>query len=76
MDALMFASYHYARNVGWYSLKESQAGRVGWKDRVHRQKEAANRSAQPTTKATKDNVLLAATTFPRVACGKIKIGHR
>lgn len=29
MDALMFASYHYARNVGWYSLKESQAGRVG-----------------------------------------------
>lgn len=43
---------------------------------MHRQKEAANRSAQPATKATKDNVLLAATTFPRVACGKIKIGHR
>lgn len=30
MDALgSLASYHYARNVGWYSLKESQAGRVG-----------------------------------------------
>lgn len=41
---------------------------------MYRQKETTDRSAQPTTKATKDNVLLAATTFPRVAC-KIKIGH-
>jgi len=39
---------------------------------VHRQKEAADRRAQPTAEAAEDNVLLAAATFAAVTC---KIDH-